>query len=133
MRNQIWWVISILKEEKASNASFLYCGKKNPLVVSALHNELTILPSCIILMPSRLDFAHTRPQLAATPLPRPPVVEALTNIILNSKFIFALKTYHFFSCTSISVDSVSFNMLVGYAICACLIIYLECLISPAPS
>jgi hypothetical protein len=41
MRNQIWWVISILKEEKASNASFLYCGKKNPLVVSALHNALT--------------------------------------------------------------------------------------------
>jgi hypothetical protein len=114
MRNQMAASSQIPKEKNSSNASCI-AGKESGLSSLLLHN-------CI-------DNSSVMYSTNAVARPRKGV--ALTNIIMNSRAISSLlllKTYHFLSCT-IPADSVSFNMLVGYVIYACPIIYPKCLIS----
>jgi hypothetical protein len=107
MRNQMAAHLKFRK--KKLKQCVLYCGKRIRLSSPLLHN-------CI---------DNSSVMYSTNAVARLWKGVALTNITMNSRVISSKPI----TSSHIPADSVSFNMLVGYVIYACPIIYPKCLIS----
>ena len=105
----IKWRLISNSERKKLKQCVLYCGKRIRLSSLLLHN-------CI---------DNSSVMYSTNAVARLWKGVALTNIIMNSRVISSKPI----TSSHIPADSVSFNMLVGYVIYACPIIYPKCLIS----